>query len=217
MKFRSLGGRGKEGPLARRSLLGRSPQASARWCRLWLRVQRTEEAVTGSGNGPAEWSARYRALADGGDLTAQIRLAWEYAWGDKLLRDFDAAESLLRQAERKEPGLARYYLTKLKLHKNDPTFADEVPDHYVRSFGPAFYLVGKAKLYGRLCVANLDEAKKYLGLAVEDNHVLAELLLWSRTPKSTWRWLITIPHAVRLVVRHLALKRRDANDPRVLH
>jgi TPR repeat protein len=173
--------------------------------------------VSGSGNGrTTDKVARYRALADEGDLTAQIRLAWEYAWGDKLLRDFKAAESLFRQAERKEPGLARYYITKLKLQTNDPTFVDEVPDHYVPGFGPAFYLVGKAKLYGWLGVPNLDEAKKYLQLAVEDHHLLAELVLWRISRKSIWRWLITMPHVIGLVVRHLSLAMKNENDPRVL-
>src|SRR6202008_4601006 len=134
-------------------------------------------------------------------------------WGDELLRDFNVAASLLRQAERKEPALARYYLTKLKLQNNDATFVDEVPDYYVPGFGPAFYLVGKAKADGRLCVRNLDEAKKYLQLALRDKHLLAELLLWRISPKSIWQRLITTPHAIRLFVRAIALKMRDANDP----
>ena len=165
---------------------------------------------------PSERITRYRVLADGGDTTAQIRLAWEYAWGDELPRDFDAAVRLLRQAEQKELGLARYYVIKLKIQNNDPTFINEVPRHYEAGFGPAYYLLAKTKMRGKRSTWNFEEAKMYLQLAVQDNHLLSKFVLWRISNKNIWQWLITLPGAIRLLLTMLAAKARNVNDPRVL-
>ena len=172
--------------------------------------------MTADVNKPEDWLTEYRRLADGGDATAQIALAWEYGRGENVAKDMDAAVGLFRQAERKKRGLARFYLAKLKLLNQDPTFRNEIPDHYEPEFGPAFYLMGVARKRGILCEPNLDEAIRYFELGARDNHLVSKFFAWKLRNMSPLQRITTFPHAVCLSIKMVIIKFRNVNDMRIL-
>jgi len=162
---------------------------------------------------PEDRLREYQGLADNGDPDAQLSLAWEYFY---VRRDSHVGLRFFCQAELRKPGLARYYLAKAKILLNDNTFKNEIPDHYIQGFGPAFYLMGAAKKKGILCEANFDEAFKYFLLAKQDNHLVSEFFVWRLQKKSIFEWIVTFPWSACLCIRIIRIRIRNPNDVRVL-
>lgn len=155
------------------------------------------------------WLNEWQDRADKGDPDAQISLAWEYAAGDRIEKNFEKAEALFRRAEMKKPELARFYLAKAKLLNKDLTFVNDIVEDCKAGFGPSLYIMGAA-------AKDRSEAIRYFKLAAQNGHLVSEGFVWRLEQKSFLNRLATLPDALRILKAIVLAKLRDPRDIRIL-
>lgn len=160
--------------------------------------------------------AQWKQLAADGDPDAQIVMAWEYIKGKRVPKDLDHAIALFRAAEPAKGRLARFNLGKAMIFSHDPSFADVLRGDCEAGFGPALYLMGAVEARGIFGTRNLDQAVRYFSLAARDNHLVSGFFAWRLQRKSLLQWIKTLPQAMHLSLKVIALEWRDPNDLRIL-
>ena len=160
--------------------------------------------------------ARWKELADAGDPDAQIIVAWEYAKGKLVAKDFDRAVALFRAAEPAKGKVARFNLAKALMMNRDRSFKDVIRQDCDAGFGPALYLMGVAESKGLFYDRDVERAVQYFSAAARDRHLTSEYFAWRLTKKSIVCWLATLPYGLGLSLKVLAIYLRNPNDQRVI-
>jgi TPR repeat protein len=158
----------------------------------------------------------WRRLADSGNPDAQIVMAWEYAKGKLVPKDFDRAIALFRAAEPARGRLARFNLAKAMILNGDPSFSDVIRQDCDGGFGPALYLMGVTEARGTFHERNVDKALHFFSLGAKDHHLLSACFAWRLQRKSFIGWLTSLPYGIGLGLRVTVLNFRDPNDLRIL-
>jgi hypothetical protein len=102
--------------------------------------------------------SQWQQLADCGDPDAQIVMAWNYANGKIVAKDFDRAVALFRAAEPAKGPLARFNLAKAMILNSDQSYDTVLRSDCDAGFGPALYLMGVVEERGIFHERNLDKA-----------------------------------------------------------
>lgn len=160
--------------------------------------------------------AGWKQLAENGDPDAQIVMAWEYAKGKLVPKDFDRAVALFRAAEPARGRLARLALARAMIINRDHSFNEVIRQDCEAGFGPALYLMGVVALQGYFSERNVDQAVQYFSLAALDNHLPSKFYAWRNQRKSILEWLVTSPRFAGVALKVVFLSMRDPKDPRIL-
>lgn len=157
----------------------------------------------------------YEGMADRGDLSAQMYLAWEYFEGKSVPKNVNRAYELLNLAVQSGNQYARFYFGKMMWIMKDPAIFELMQPDVDTSYGPALYLMGLCEEFGTFGPSNLPLALRYYQRAGAAGHLISQArFLRQRHPTKVGRTIATI-RMIPLLTRIFYLKFKKADDERV--
>jgi TPR repeat protein len=117
---------------------------------------------------------RCRALAEQGDIWAQVTLGWMYHSGTGVERGLEDAKEWYSKAASSNSPEAEYYLASLyRTQERYQEARDWLERSAAQGFPPAIYQLGRVYLFGEGVIADRKKALEYFEDAAQKGHLFA--------------------------------------------
>jgi uncharacterized protein len=163
---------------------------------------------------------KYRELAEGGSLGAQLRIGWMYHKGKGVKQDLEHARWWYHKAAESGDPAGQFYLGTLhKTKKEYEQAVDWFEKAAAQAYLPALYTLGKMFEYGTGVPKDRMKATSYFTKAAQSGHVPSQGRIALRMIKGD-QGILQIPRGLWRMVRVLWAANRllseDPYDERVL-
>jgi TPR repeat protein len=146
---------------------------------------------------------RYRILAQGGSVNAQLRIGWMYHAGRGVDQDLDEAYRWYQKAADANSPAGQFYLgTLYRTQKQYQQAIEWVEKSALQGYPPAMYRLGKMYDWGEGIAADKDKAYRYFEQAAKQGHLMAQRQIAARMLKGE-RGILRIPQGLYLFARVL--------------
>ena len=158
------------------------------------------------------------AMAEEGDVAAQIYVGWAYFYGKLVARDQKAGEGWLRKAYEQGSLEGGYRLALVLLQQRDPESIGLLTRLGDQGYSPANYELGRCLYAGDLIDRDPQQAAMRWAIAANNGHELSKMMLlkhkrsiapFLQRPLLTMKIFASLLRAVWLFIK-------DDQDVRVL-